>query len=228
MKPIIWLLRKLLYYGIEWPIVAVCLGIWVRHRHRMPRRGPAIIIANHNSHLDIAVIRTLCYPRVRSALRPVGAADYFLCNSFMRWVSLNLIRIIPMERNKRVKPSEMFQPIDDALAAGEVVVLFPEGSRGEPEQMAELKRGIAHLAQRNPEVPVIPVFLHGLGKALPRGESLLVPIQCDAVVGLPILFQGDREQFMEDVRMAFESLKDELPQLGWMDTPEFVGQPDSK
>ena len=221
VKPLIWLLRKLLYYCIEWPLVMIFIGIWVRHRHRMPRRGPAMIIANHN----IAVIRTLCYPRVRAKLRPVGAADYFLSNRWMRWFSLNLLRIIPMQRNKRVKPTEMFQPIDDALAAGEVVILFPEGSRGQPEQMAECKRGIAHLAQRNPDVPVIPIFLHGLGKALPRGEALLVPIRCDAVIGLPILFDGDREKFMDDVRDAFDSLKAELPQLGWIDNPDHVEEP---
>ena len=45
------------------------------------------------------------------------------------------------------------------------------------------------------------------------------------MIGLPILFDGDREKFMDDVRDAFDSLKAELPQLGWIDNPDHVEEP---
>jgi 1-acyl-sn-glycerol-3-phosphate acyltransferase len=212
------LLRMILYWLIEWPIITIYLGIWARHRERMPRKGPAILIANHNSHLDVAVIRTLCFASTRGKLRPVGASDYFLSNPLLRWFSLNIIRIIPLDRKGRVKPSVLFQPITDALEQNEIVLIFPEGTRGDPEEMAEVKRGIAHVAQRNPNVPIIPVFLHGLGKALPRGEALFIPLRCDAFVGEEIHWEDDRETFMSNINNAFDQLKSELPHVGWLDS----------
>ncbi len=49
--------------------------------------------------------------------------------------------------------------------------------------MGKFKGGVARLKERYPQVPVIPVFLQGAGKALPRGEIVLVPVVVDAVVG---------------------------------------------
>ena len=57
------------------------------------------------------------------------------------------------------------------MARGEILVLFPEGSRGEPEQLTDVQARYALLVKEPPEVPVIPVFMHGLGKALPKGTG---------------------------------------------------------
>ena len=76
--------------------------------------------------------------------------------------------------------------------------------------MTQLKSGIAHLAARYPRVPVIPVFMHGLGKSMPRGEWLPVPFFCDVFVGLPLTCQGDRKVFMGELERSLLELKEKL------------------
>jgi 1-acyl-sn-glycerol-3-phosphate acyltransferase len=204
------LLRRIVYWLIVWPLTVIVLGIWVQDRARIPTEGPAIIVANHNSHLDTLVIMALCPPSVRWRLRPVGAADYFLANRMLAWIAVDLFRMIPLDRNGG-NPRQLFEPISEALNRGEVILLFPEGTRGEPEKLSELKRGIAHIASRHPEVPVVPIYLHGLGKALPRGDAFLVPFCCDALVGEPFRWEGSRVRFMETLNESFRTLAEMIP-----------------
>ena len=63
---------------------------------------------------------------------------------------------------------------------------------------------MAHLSHRRPDVPVVPVFLHGLGKALPKGESVLVPFFCDVFIGEAMTWTGDRTSFMTALASAHQ------------------------
>ena len=99
--------------------------------------------------------------------------------------------------------------MSEALERGDIVILFPEGTRGEPEQLSEFKAGAAHLAKRHPEVPVVPVFLHGLGKILPKDTAVLVPFFCDVLIGEGFAWTGDRQVFMETLRARMHVLASE-------------------
>ncbi len=101
--------------------------------------------------------------------------------------------IIPLERNHPTSCKDPLKGCSEALLNGDILIIYPEGSRGKPESLADFKCGIAHLAKRHPAVPIYPVFLYGLGKALPKGERLLVPFFCDVLIGEPIWWTGDKK-----------------------------------
>jgi 1-acyl-sn-glycerol-3-phosphate acyltransferase len=152
------------------------------------------------------VLMTLLPLKLLSKVRPVAAMDYFLRNPALAWFALRIVGILPMKRSFKRGDEDPFAPCYDALSKGRILIFFPEGSRGMPERLSEFKSGVAKLAKRFPKVPVVPVFMHGLGKALPKGEALLVPFFCDVFVGESFPWTGDRKNFME-------KLEDSLVQL---------------
>jgi 1-acyl-sn-glycerol-3-phosphate acyltransferase len=197
------------------PLVAVVLGLNVRAGERLPLTGPAIIAANHNSHLDTLTLMSLWPVRRVHRVRPIAAADYFLTEAKLAWFSLNIMHIIPIDRERKDAAADPLAAPEAALARNEMLVLFPEGSRGQPEQLSRFKSGVARLAERCPQAPIVPVFMHGLGKALPRGDFLLVPFFVDVVIGEPIYWQGSVAATMEAYENAMRGLAGQLDMPLW-------------
>lgn len=192
------------------PVVNLLLGLNVRRRENLPVKGPAIIAANHNSHLDTMVLMSLVPLKQLPLTRPVAAVDYFLKNKLLAWFAMQIIGILPLQRQVRAVDGR--HPLDvcfQALEDDNILIIFPEGSRGKPEELSNFKSGIAHLAEKYPEIPVIPVFMHGLGKSLPKGEALLVPFICDIFVGSPFEWTGDRQTFLRALDRAMDTLASE-------------------
>jgi 1-acyl-sn-glycerol-3-phosphate acyltransferase len=199
------------------PLVFFYLGVNIRRRNLLPKKGPAILVANHNSHLDTMLLMIACPSSLLEHLRPAAAGEYFLSTPARRWFSKNVLNIIPVWRNKedRGENTDPLASIDQALDEGSAVIFFPEGSRGEPEQMTNFKRGIAILASRHPDVPIVPIFLQGAGRALPKGEGMVVPFLLDMFVGEHLYWGGDEAEFMDRLKRRFETLSREGYRPQW-------------
>lgn len=199
---------KIVFFGLLIkPLVLIVLGLNLRGRDKLPMQGPAIIVANHNSHLDTMVLMSLYPLSMIHKIRPVAAADYFLSNGgFLAWLSLKCIGIIPMDRSGNAGRDDLFKGCHDALDNGDILILFPEGSRGQPEQISKLKKGVYFIIKDRTDTKVTPVMMHGLGRALPRGEALFVPFNCDVVVGSEIKATEKSIQFVAAISDSFNDL----------------------
>lgn len=208
-------LRFAFFTVIVRPIIHIILGLNVRHREKLPHDGPAVICANHNSHLDTMVLISLLRHRLLHRVRPVAAADYFLRNRVLAWFSTHVIGILPIARRRTGPDDDPLAACREALRRGDILIFFPEGSRGEPEHLTEFRGGIAKIAHSLPEVPIVPIYLYGLGKALPKGEALLVPFFVDVFVGDPLTGGEHGADFLPALTTRMRELHDEGNHDAW-------------
>ena len=209
-------LRLALIMLIFKPLARVFTGMDVVGREHLPTKGPAIIAANHNSHVDTLLLLTLFPARTLHLVRPAAAADYFLANPVIAWFSRHIIGIAPVYRERAGKGIDVLAPLREVLEAGQILVIFPEGTRGAGgDDMGPLKSGIARLAEANPAVPVTPIWIQGAGRVLPKGESIPVPMICCVHVGEAIAWPGDRAAFLDHLKAALEGMRAKAPPLRW-------------
>ena len=202
-------LLKIIFFGLfVRPLVTIGLGLNIIGRQNLPTKGPAIIAANHNSHLDAIVLMGMYPLSVIHKVRPVAAADYFLTNKLVAWFSLKIMNIIPLDRSGETKRDLLFTRCHEALDDGQILLIFPEGSRGKPEQMSRLRKGIYYLIKDRDDTQVTPVVMHGLGRSLPRGKALFVPFNCDVIIGEKIPHCDSSKEFLEILSGKYVKLLD--------------------
>jgi 1-acyl-sn-glycerol-3-phosphate acyltransferase len=199
------------------PLAALLTGADVIGREHLPKGGPAIIAANHNSHVDTLLLLTIFPARLMGRLRPVAAADYFLRGPLIGWFSRTLVGIVPIARHSEGR-EDVLAPARAALAAGDIVIIFPEGTRGGGnDALGPMKAGVARLAAAFPDAPVIPVWIEGAGRVLPKGAFLPAPINCTVLAGEATHWCGDRDRFLEGLRERLEALRKSAPPQHWME-----------
>ena len=197
------------------PIARLLFGLDVIGDEKLPRKGPAIIAANHNSHVDTLILLCLFPSHLLPRLRPVAAADHFDKGGFGSWFSRNVVGIIPIKRGGASRHEDVLAEAKEALVRGEILVVFPEGSRGEPEEMTRFKTGVARLVEFCPDAAVTPVYLQGAGRSLPKDAKLLVPFNCTAVIGDPLRWNGSHHGFIDELRARIAALKELAPPMRW-------------
>ena len=198
------LLRAWCHGFVVRPLIRGFCGLRVSHGERLPRTGPAILVANHNSHFDTLALFALFSPHETARLHAVAAGDYFSAGSLRGWIARRIFGAIALDRAWLPAAGDPLAGCSRALDAGDMLILFPEGTRGTPGRMGALKAGVAYLARRHPKVPVIPITLAGVDRVLPKGAVVPLPLTVAAHVGRPRCWAaGDCRSFMAELSAAF-------------------------
>jgi 1-acyl-sn-glycerol-3-phosphate acyltransferase len=178
-------------------------GVWAGCA---PSDRQRIYFANHSSHLDTILVWAAMPAHLRRRVRPVAAADYWGKGRLQRRIALGVLNAVLIDRQTR--SSDPLAPLKAALAGGDSLILFPEGTRGTGELPGPFKPGLYHLAKEFPEVELVPVFLDNLRRALPKGSLLPVPLSCVARFGCPMRIEEEeaKSAFLERARSAVVGL----------------------
>jgi len=179
------ILLKIIYSGIIRWFLKIIVGVNFPKADALKDLDKFIIVANHNSHLDtmtlMASIPSIILPRVK----PVAAKDHFGKTKLSTWFSNTFINTLLINRRRHTdEPSK--DPIHNmvtALDEGYSLILFPEGTRGEPGIEQKLKPGIALILAERPEIKLVPAYMKGMGKAMPKGDSLIIPFRSTLTYG---------------------------------------------
>ena len=190
-------------------LVRLLTGAQARWQGCPPKAEQRIYFANHQSHADLVLIWAALPTALRSITRPIAAKDYWTASPFKRWITTEVFNAVYVTR-ERQGDEDPLQPLVDALESGDSLIIFPEGTRGFEEQPQPFKSGLYNLAQRFPDVVLVPAWIHNVQRVIPKGEVIPVPMLCSVTFGSPMQLEAgeSRADFLVRARDAVIELSD--------------------
>src|SRR4051812_22137645 len=146
-------------------------------REHVPKEGPVILAANHRSFLDPFIVG-IC---VRRPVYFVAKRELF-DKRWQGWL-LNALGAFPIRRGE--SDAESMETALEILKRGDVVVIFPEGTRIRTGSLGKPKRGVGRIALES-GAPVVPVTVHGTEHA--RRGWRIRPVKVKVRMGRPLTF----------------------------------------
>lgn len=177
------------------PLLKFLFHLEIKGKENIPLKGGVVFASNHASYLDPIIVGAAS-PRQLHFL----AVEKLFDVKFVSWV-IRKLNAIPVSREKT--ELKTIKRVIDILRKGEALLLFPEGTRNPKDTMLAGKRGIGLITQVA-NVPIIPVFIKGSGKALPRDKKWISPHKVWIIFGKPFYPQklnveGKKKEFYQEI-----------------------------
>ena len=191
---------------VLWWLYSMNGGVTIDGAENIPAHGPAILAPNHVSHTDPPLIA------ITNQRRPVTImAKEELFRIPVVGPYIRALGMFPVNRGSADRAA--LKVALDALANGRLLVIFPEGTRGDGVALQEPERGLGLMAMKS-GAPVVPVYIHGTSQMLPRGGNKLRRAKVGTVYGKPVSFprdytgKGAGDALAADVMSAIALLRD--------------------
>jgi len=150
---------------------------------------------------------------LRAQTRPVAASDYWNRGGLRAYIATRGFNALFVERKVQKnedgqRADDPLAPLDAALARGESLIIFPEGTRSAQALPNAFKSGLYWLATRHPDAELVPVYLENLYRSMPKGTFLPVPLTCSVRFGTPLARVPDEDKaaFLARARQAVVDL----------------------
>ncbi|MBV8425319.1 MAG: 1-acyl-sn-glycerol-3-phosphate acyltransferase [Candidatus Eremiobacteraeota bacterium] len=192
-------------------------GVNVTWREPKPLPTQTVFLANHTSHLDFVVLWASLPREVRARTRPVAAADYWN-SGIKKWLAVDVFNAILVPRHRdgvasAQRANDTIERIVADMGDEYSIIIFPEGTRGDGEEIARFKSGLYHLCLRKPDLQLVPAYVENLNRILPKGEFAPVPFISRVTFGSPTRYGSagvqpeSKEAFCTRMREAVLALR---------------------
>ena len=191
-------------------VVTAVRGVW-QGVEPVPRQR--VYFANHTSNGDFVLIWTVLPSALRARTRPVAAADYWLTGKLKTFIGREVFNSVLIDRNPQTRREDPIVQMVTALDDGASLILFPEGTRNMTDQtLLPFKPGLYHLAQKRPDVEIVPTWIDNLTSVMPKGKIIPVPLLCSVTFGAPLeVIEGeDKAKFLARAEAALAALAQEV------------------
>jgi len=201
---------QILYSGFFRWFLKIIIGVKFSDSHFLKAEKQFIILANHNSHLDTLSLLASLPRNIIWKVKPVAAEDYFGSTRLKEALSNFFINTLLIRRKAgREEGHDPIKKMLSALDEGYSLILFPEGTRGDAEQMEKIKPGIAKILSVRPHIKYVPAYLTGMGRSLPKGELLVLPFKSSVNYGNPTLaVSTDIQEIMDQIIIDFDAMRE--------------------
>jgi 1-acyl-sn-glycerol-3-phosphate acyltransferase len=173
-----------------------------------PPSGQTLYFANHSSHLDTLAIWSALSAPARAATRPVAARDYWDKPGLRGYLAQNVLRAVLIERSREKRNGDPLKPVFAALAQGDSLILFPEGTRTAERLPQPFRGGLHRLAETFPDLSLVPAYLDTLHRSMPKGSHIPLPLYCTVRFGAVLgrIAGEPRDAFLARARDAVVAL----------------------
>ena len=198
---------------VAWMILSfarLLTGVQAFWRGCQPSAEQRIYFSNHASHGDFVLIWATLPSTLRRLVRPIAGADYWNRDALRRFIAGRVFRAVLIDRTRTEGAPDPVSQMLDALAHGDSLIMFPEGTRNTSDAvLLPFKSGLFHLSSGHPHAKLIPVWINNLNRVMPKGELLPVPLICTVSYGAPLeRIEGEsKADFLERARAAMLSLR---------------------
>lgn len=190
--------------------VRLLTGAQAFWRGGRPNAAQRIFFANHASHGDFVLLWASLPPWLRRRTRPVAGADYWNKSALRHFIGGRVFRAVLIDRERKEASPDPVEQMVAALAGGDSLILFPEGTRNTTDAvLLPFKSGLFHLANRYPDAELVPVWINNLARVMPKGQPIPIPLLCTVTFGasLPRIDGEDKVAFLERARAAMLELR---------------------
>ncbi len=193
--------------------VRLLTGAQAFWRGGRPNAAQRIFFANHASHGDFVLLWASLPTWLRRRTRPVAGADYWNKSALRSFIGGRVFRAVLIDRERKAESPDPIEQMVAALAAGDSLILFPEGTRNTTDAvLLPFKSGLFHLAMQYPRAELVPVWINNLARVMPKGQLLPIPLLCTVTFGvsLPRIDGEDKAMFLARAREAMLALRPDI------------------